>query len=181
MDGYLLGILWGCCTPHHNRLLCRHKDKYYPDYVASQLGGHVRTQMSRTGIQYTVNIPIEFEELYKFGWTLRNNDVRVYPKTDDDKGFCSAWIELHHSADLGRRKDGTRHPRLRIYGNYVLMESIESKISIIANVGQKSILRLHNEKSAEIYYQSYNEITRIRDVFVRNPHISEKIGLILSL
>jgi hypothetical protein len=62
MDGYLLGILWGTCSYHHNGLICRHKNKYYVEIAATQCGGRPRRQKSRTGIQWAVNLPIKIRD-----------------------------------------------------------------------------------------------------------------------
>lgn len=180
MDGYLLGILWGCCSIHHDHLICRHKDRYYPDYLADKFGGHVYMRQARTGSQYVVNLPVHYDILFPYGWTFRNDELRPYPQTDDNIGFCTAWFELHHSVDLRRWKNGTEYLRLRIYGNFALMETLEEKISEITGVGRKSICQLHNGKTSVIYYQSSREISRICNVLIRNPRVENEIDTMLS-
>lgn len=168
MDEYLLGILWGSATIHYNNLIIRNKDKYYVDYAVSALGGHIRTQNSRTGIQYTANLPLQFSALQKYGWTMRNDDIRPYPvNMDDDTGFCSAWIEMHHTLDFCTVR-GAKHRRLRIYGNYSLLSTINQKIAEIAKVKPKSLQILGNDKTAVLYYQSHNEITNICKTFIHH-------------
>jgi hypothetical protein len=168
MDEYLLGILWGSATIHHSNLLIRNKDKYYIDYAVSALGGNIRIQNSRTGIQYTANLPLQFNALQKYGWTMRNDDMRPYPlNIDNSKRFCSAWIEMHHILDFCTIR-GTKRNRLRIYGNYSLLSTMNQKISGIAKVRSKSLQLLHNGKTAVLYYQSYNEITNICKTFIHH-------------
>ena len=180
IDGYLLGILWGCCAVHHLHLVCRCRDSYYPDYVAAHLGGRVRVQQARTGPQYVVDLPISTDALAAYGWQPRNADERPYPHDiDDNAGFCAAWIELHHSVGVHRTKGGFPCPRLRIYGNRLLMGSIETYIAEIAGVGHKSIQQLHNVKTAGIYYQSGAEVSSICTSLIRNPFVRSQIEQII--
>lgn len=166
MNGYLLGILWGCASVHHQNLIIRHRDKHYIETAVSAFGGCIRIQNSRTRIQYTVNLPLHFDVLFKYGWTMRNDDIRPYPvNMNDDIGFCSAWIEMHHTLDF-RTIHNVKHRRLRIYGNYKLLSVMNQKISEIADVKCKSIQLLRNNKTAILYYQSDSEISNICKTFI---------------
>ncbi len=171
MDGYLLGIIWGSASVHHQNLIIKNKDRFYVDYAVTALGGHTRIQYSRTGLQYTANLPLRFDMLQKYNWAMRNDNIRPYPTNmDDDVGFISAWVELHHALDFCTIR-GAKHPRLRIYGNCELMQTINQKISEIAKVKIKTLQFLSNNKTVTLYYQSYDEIVNIHKTFFRHINI----------
>ena len=170
IDDYALGVIWGCGTiaTDDGRLIVRHRDRHYTDYVAGLTGNRVYQQDGRTGTQHVVKVSaISMQELISMGWSPRTADSRGLPGLTDYQAWARAWIELHSVLDYSTRyrRDGTRckRLRLRIYGNHALMSGIGSVLAAGAGVGVKTVQMLHNEMTGALYYQSHSEIVAVLD------------------
>jgi hypothetical protein len=92
--------------------------------------------------------------LERHGWTPRKAPERPYPHGPlDDRGFVRAWVELHGSADIAHigRKRGPA-PRLRVYGNRVLMEDINRIIAAGTGLPLRAMQKTANETTVALYY-----------------------------
>ncbi|MGB9887751.1 MAG: hypothetical protein ACPLRW_12265 [Moorellales bacterium] len=143
---YVLGVLWGTASAGSDRCFwVRHKDRWYPEVVKRWLGvtAGIHEISSRTGRQHRLKVSraadvAALENIFaRHGWSPRNAPRRPYPAgAVDDRGFIRAWVELHSSYDmatLGRKK--VLVPRLRIYGNYELLEEISRVLAAACGVG----------------------------------------------
>ncbi len=159
---YILGVLWGVLSKAEDQYIIRHRDIFFPALIKDhfKIGTAIQEGYSRTGIQYRLKITrgsqvSSFDTiLASQGWASRNNEERPYPaKNVCDKGFIRAWVELHSSADTyrtGRKRTPT--PRLRIYGNKILIEEINWIISANTGLKQRKIQNAANETTKILYY-----------------------------
>lgn len=101
---------------------------------------------------------------------MRNNDVRDMPILDDYRDFIRAYLELHGCLDYSvryKRKDKSvkyKGLRLRIYGNFKLMENLNKVISRECGVKLKTVQGLgsyDNGKTSYLCYTSFEEIDKI--------------------
>lgn len=132
---YVLGVLWGTASLGSGGVFwVRHRDRWYPQVVKDWLGitAGIHQTSSKTGRQHRLKVSraadvAALENIFaRHGWSPRNAPRRPYPAGGvDDRGFIRAWAELHASYDTvaaGRRR--VLLPRLRIYGNYELLDEI---------------------------------------------------------
>lgn len=145
---YILGVLWGTATVSGNCYWVRHRERLYIDIVREHLkitaeghesysytGNQWRLKITRTADVLTIKTLLE-----RHGWTPRQAPERPYPRGSiNDRGFIRAWVELHSSADIastGRKRTPT--PRLRIYGNRLLLEEMNRVIAAGAGWAEPS-------------------------------------------
>lgn len=186
---YVLGILWGISTASEDGYLVRHRDRWYVDTVREYLGITARPQRSRsrTDVQWRLKISraedvqVLRSILEHYGWTPRKAPERPYPKGQiDDRGFIRAWVELHSCADTTRTgKRRAPAPRLRIYGNRLLLEEINLLISAGANVRPRKLQRTQNETTAALCYTWGNCISVLNWLYagaeLYNPDARERL------
>ncbi|WP_338835971.1 hypothetical protein [Neomoorella thermoacetica] len=159
---YILGILWGALSISDEGYWLRHRDRWYIEVVKQYFGiascGH--ESHSNTGGQWRLKITRSADMaavrdlLERHGWTPRKAPKRPYPRGPlDDRGFVRAWVELHGSADIARigRKRGPV-PRLRVYGNWVLMEDINRIIAADTGLPLRALQKTANETTVALYY-----------------------------
>ena len=163
VGAYALGILWGTAsvlTPHE--LIIRHRDKDLMVYAQKllQLPGIPTVITTTDGIQARYRIRRQWvahqmiDWLQDLGWTPRQAAVRPYPRGDlCHRAFIRAWTELHAAADrprLGRQR--REYPRLRIYGNQALLESINTCIDRESELGLRTLQKTSNTSTKALYY-----------------------------
>lgn len=162
LGAYILGILWGALSISDEGYWLRHRDRWYIDAVKQHLGiparGH--ESHSNTGGQWRLKITRSADVaaiktlLEHNGWTHRKALERPYPRGPlDDRGFVRAWVELHGSADVartGRKREPT--PRLRVYGNRLLMEKINHIITANTGLPMRALQKTTNETTVALYY-----------------------------
>jgi len=164
---YILGILWACCGPgDKTHWWVRHRDPWYPEAIRTYLSitARVHKSFSNTGSQARLKIARIADMnkvkqlLYLHGWTPRQSKERLYPSGPlNDRGFIRAWIEIHSHADIartGRKRKPT--PRLRVYGNKLLLEEMNLIIAGRANVQPRTLQRTGNEITKALYYTGRN-------------------------
>ncbi|NLL20070.1 MAG: hypothetical protein GX262_13810 [Clostridia bacterium] len=159
---YILGILWGALSKAEQQYIIRHKDIFFLSLVKRHfgIGTVIQKSYSPTGVQYRLKISRSSHIssidaiLTSQGWAGRNNGERPYPSGSvNDKGFIRAWVELHSSADIHRTgRKRTPIPRLRIYGNKILIEEINRIVSANTNLKQRKIQKTSNEITKALYY-----------------------------
>lgn len=163
---YILGILWGTMGQSDEGYWLRHQDRWYIDTARAVLGIEPEPQevRSRSGLQCRLKIVSArdvrtIENLLRaHGWTARKAPVRPYPSGSlDDRGFIRAWVELHGVLDVRRakRRDGSRYPqrRLRIYGNWALLEEMNYILSAATGLNPRTLQRTSNKITKALYYQ----------------------------
>lgn len=160
---YLLGVLWGRTSVGSDRSFwVRHRDKWYPEAVKSWLGitAGIREVSSGTGRQYRLKVSraadiATLENIFaRYGWSPRNAPRRPYPAGEvDDRGFIRAWVELHSSYDMAAmRLTKTLRPRLRIYGNYELLNEVNWMLAAACGVGLRKLQKAPSTTTKIIYY-----------------------------
>ena len=163
---YILGILWGTMSVGESGFWVRHRDPWFVETVRThlELSPSIHAVSSATGPQYRLKI-VRAETvrglkalLERHGWTPRKDSIRPYPSGDiDDRGFIRAWTELHSHADTfqAKRRNGTHYPqkRLRIYGNFLLLDDINRVIC--AGIGQspRKLQKTTNKTTKALYFQ----------------------------
>ncbi len=147
----------------------RHRDRWYiatvRDYLGISAAGH--ESYSSTGTQHRLKIThrkdvARIEKILStYGWAPRKAQARPYPLGDiDDRSFIRAWTELHSHADMrnAKRRDGNYFPqrRLRIYGNFVLLEEINLVLAAACNLRPRKLQNTSNDITKALYYQGKN-------------------------
>ncbi|OPX84589.1 MAG: hypothetical protein A4E53_03847 [Pelotomaculum sp. PtaB.Bin104] len=101
------------------------------------------------------------------------------------RGFIRAWVELHSSIDvarIGQKKAPT--PRLRIYGNRLLMEEMNHIISAGTGVSVRALQKTANETTVGLYYVGRSFRTVFQWLYdgasLYNPVVREKFQYILA-
>ena len=185
---YLLGVLWGGigCAGDGTYWL-RHQDRWYVDFVRDSLEISREAHMVRldSGPQWRLRITrpedvIRLNGLFAtYGWSPRRSEVRSYPAGRlHDRAFIRAWAELHGSADIAD-SHGRRTPRLRIYGNRALVETINHTVSGYTGLPLRRVQRTGNETTKALYYLG-KTMFRVLDTLyqhatVSNPHARARL------
>lgn len=159
---YIMGIFWGALSVTDEGYWLRHRDSWYIDTVKQYLGITAREHesYSNTGGQWRLKITRSADvaaiktHLECYGWTPRKALERPYPHGPlDDRGFVRAWVELHGSADVSRiGRKRTLTPRLRVYGNRVLMDDINRIIATDTGLPLRTLQKTANEATVALYY-----------------------------
>jgi hypothetical protein len=179
MDNYTLGIVWSIGSYQENRFVFRHRDKYYLERINQYCNNTIYQQAGRTGKPQYV-LKTGFFSLSDFeGWTERNSEQRNVPLLDDYKDFLRAYFEIHSCLDYctayknyGRKNQQKYYRlRLRIYGNYVLIESLNRILNQECKVGSKKVqyININGGKTAYLQYASYDEILTIYNWLIGDP------------
>lgn len=175
---YHLGILWsiGSYNEKENVFTIRHRNKYFLEQLKLYFDNSIYIQKSKTGDQYVFKTRmIDIEQLKELGWTERNSDQRDLPILNDYKDFLRAYIELHSCLDycVAYRKkpryDKYYRLRLRIYGNMILIQSINKILNQYVGVGLKKEQKTINDKTYYIAYTSLQEIQAIYSWVIGEP------------
>lgn len=169
-----MGIIWGIGGFAEGRFILRHKDKYFleqmhlPNTIYSQITARGKMQyVLKTKGVTPADIP---------GWSARNASERNVPILDDYRDFLRAYIELHGCLDycIAYTREKSKHKykklRLRIYGNNILIQSINAILHENCFVGLKSIQKTANDTTKYISYTSYNELLKIFEWIDGYPH-----------
>lgn len=178
---YQLGIIWSIGSwQNEGKIIFRHRDRYYLEQLEPLFESKIYKQHSRTGLQYALKTTLlSPKQLDEYGWYARNADQRNVPMhLPRYKDFLRAYIEIHGFLDYctvyidSRKKTGKyRKLRLRIYGNEVLIASLNAIIQQeIGGVLPKKPQIIHNGKTAILYYQNFAEIDRIYNYIFDDPY-----------
>lgn len=189
---YVLGILWGTMAKWEEGYWVRHRDKWYIDTIRDyfNITAVVQEVKSSTGIQYRLKIVktdiVNYftDILYNYDWKPRNSQERPYPSGSlNDRGFIRAWVELHNSIDIrqAKHRDGNYYPqkRLRIYGNWLLLEEINNILSSATGLQLRTLQKTTNEITKILYYQGKNVLPVVNWLYDRaeiwNPVVRRKL------
>ena len=172
-DAYALGLLWGTAGfPDAQTLLIRHRDRALIILLRDLLDvpGSITTGSTPLGLQTrlkisrTTTVRSLRQWLTDQGWTPRQAVVRPYPTGSlDDRAFIRAWVELHAVTDQarsGRRRQ--LRPRLRIYGNQVLLATMNTQISLATGLPQRTMQKTTNVSTRALYYTGQSAQTVLR-------------------
>lgn len=182
MDNYTLGIIWSIGTFQENRFIFRYRNKYFLEQIQRYCNNSTYKQTGRTGKPQYVLKTVSFTPDNFKGWTERNAEQRNIPILTDYKDFLRAYFEIHSCLDYctsyynrGRNK-GLKYKRLRlrVYGNYIIIESINNILKQECKVGGKKVQWVNiNDKTAYLQYTAYDEITTIYDWLTGKPRHKE--------
>ena len=161
---YALGLLWGTASfPSAQVLLVRHRDRALVILLRDllTLPGSIWTYPAPTGaqtclkVQRTTAVRCVRQWLTDHDWTPRQAAVRPYPTGFlDNRAFIRAWVELH-AAVTDQVRSGRRRqlrPRLRIYGNYALLTTMNNQISTGTGLPQRTLQKTTNVSTRALYY-----------------------------
>ena len=162
---YQLGIFWGIASFSDDRTTFRCKNKYFLDIINKTLNNTVYLQYAKDKDQYVLKSQlIDIESFIINNWTDRNAYIRDVPSLKCYKDFLRAYIELHSSLDYSTRYSNNRKNkykalRLRIYGNFQLIDSINHIINKeIPSISLKTTQKAANKTTRVLYYSSPSEI-----------------------
>ena len=173
IDMYILGIVWSISSINSDeRIVFRHKEKYFLQCLQSYFGGTIYEQEARTDKQYVLKFKRDdlLLELNEFGYSSRNSNNRIVPIIADKK-FLQAYLEIHSKADWqtaysNNRKRKYKKVRIRVYGNSGLINGINILMRDIIGVELKTPQKCHNEKTMYLSYGSQAEIDIICNAFI---------------
>lgn len=159
IDGaYCLGLIWGIGALLGDYFVFRTKDKSVLALIRERLNS--KSQIYPVGKTYALKIAAGAdvkkltEWLTSMGWTRRQAQERKYPEAKgiNHRGFIAGWARLHSSADTVRTKWG-ENPRVRIYGNYALMQTMSEIIASQTDIPIMKPQKAPNEITKILYYQ----------------------------
>lgn len=170
-SNYQLGIIFsiGRYEPTENKFIIRHKDKHYIETISSSTTYNLYQQIYKNQKQYVIKLPNYKPD----NWNSRNSEERSIPILSDYKDFLRAYMEIHSTLDYStrhNRKSKYKALRLRIYGNKIIIQSINNLLFQNIQVTLKSVQILSNNKTAYISYTSFDEILKIYDYIYGVPY-----------
>lgn len=177
-NSYQLGIIWsiGSYNDIDNRITFRHKNKYFLEQLYIDKNT-IFPQQARTDIQYVLKTFININQLKDLGWTERNSVQRDLPILEDYKDFIRAYLEIHSAfswqTSYLRNKRKYYRVRLRIFGNYILIESINNLLAELKIIEKKKVQDTHNDTTAYIQLTSLEELNRLFDYIDKTPKCLE--------
>ena len=166
---YQLGIIWGVGNYNGSEMFFRSRHRYFLEQLEPLADSEVFSHIVEDKRQYKLKTALfDIEELKNLGWTERNADTRNIPVLDDAeyKDFVRAYMELHSTLTYRtvRNKKGDKtHKvlRFRIYGNELLIRSINQIFYEFADVPKKNLEMSRNGKTATMSYAKLDEIISI--------------------
>lgn len=176
---YQLGILWGIGSyVESENLICfRHKERYFLEQIEDLCNFEIYP--SNDSFVLKTNL-IKIEDLYNLGWSMRNSDQRNIPvlnNLNDYKDFLRAYFELHScthwQTTYTRKKDKYYRFSIRIFGNYILMESISNLLNELIEITKKKPQLVHNYKTTYLVYSSYAELEKIFNYLSGEPYFEK--------
>ena len=174
MDNYTLGILWGCGQYSENRMIVRHSQRYFVEQIQAIFGRTIYEQIGTSGKkQYVLKFRMPESCLLDWGWSPRNAKVRHIPAGSDAE-FLRAYLEMHSSvswqtAYTRRDRKKYRKVRLRVYGNFDLINEINLLISEVCGVSLKTPQKTEGETTTYLSFASQQELSQIYDTLHRQP------------
>jgi hypothetical protein len=174
---YHLGLIWSIGTFQENRFIFRHKDRYFLEQIQQYVNNSIYKQQSRTGDQYVLKTKdFYMNQLIEYGWTERNADERNVPILPDYKDFLRAYMELHstlsYQTSYDKRNGNKKYYRLRIriFGNKILLESINKILTDTIHISLKTLQKTNNDKTFYTQYTSLTDIKKIFNYITGEPH-----------
>ncbi len=170
LSNYELGIFWaiGSCVREEDAVTFKDRRKYFVEKMESITDSNMYERTtSKNKTQYVLKSYIfDIDSFLKNGWTERKAQIRNVPYLDDYKDFLRAYIELHSSMDYSIRysrnkKRKWKALRLKIYGNWQLIDSINSILNANVGVTSKTPQKTANETTKVLNYTSLKEIESI--------------------
>ncbi|CAM2972696.1 hypothetical protein HAHI6034_11790 [Hathewaya histolytica] len=163
---YQLGIIFsiGSYNKEDARITFRHKERYFLEQLQTLFPNTIYGQEVHSGKQYVMKASINIETLDNLNWNARNSDVRKLPILEKYKDFLRAYLEIHSRFDYCTTYTGNRkyyRLRLRIYGNFNIIENINSILAIEVKTKKKSIYTTPNGKTSVLCYTNLEEIRNI--------------------
>jgi|LFRM01.1.fsa_nt_gb hypothetical protein len=168
LGAYLLGILWGTMSVSKEGYLVTHRDTFFIETIKNHLRLSAKGFRTRDGAQLRLKISTKRDiatienMILPHGWKPRKKKERPYPSGSiDDRGFVRAWVELHSTADFRStgRKGYSRQHRLRVYGNWALLEKMNLVISSATGLAPRRLQPTTTEITKVIYYHGSSVAT----------------------
>ena len=169
-----MGIAWGIGGFVEGKFVLRHEYKYFLEQM--KLPNKIYHQITEKGkTQYVVKTVTIIPDNLP-GWSPRNSPERDIPVLKDYHDFVRAYIELHTCLDYClsySTRDGKiykyKHFRMRIYGNSILIQSINNLLHENCGTNAKSLQKTPNKTTKYIAYTSLGELTNIFDWIDGSP------------
>lgn len=191
---YILGVLWGTMSEWEDGFWLRHRDRFFLSAVRDymKIGTGIQVIASRSGPQYRIKIVRKktVEEmctlLHGYGWKPRNAAERTYPNGEiNHRGFIRAWVELHATADIrqSKNRNGTYSPqkRLRIYGNWLLLEDINRILCSETGLKPRRLQNTQNQITKALYFQGASITSVLEWLYegaeIWNPAVRERMEI----
>ncbi len=179
ITSYQLGIIWsiGSYDDIDNRILFRHQNKYFLEQL-NIFENTIYPQKARTGIQYCLKTCLlDIEKLKEIGWTERNTKQRNLPILNDYKDFLRSYFEIHSKfgwqTTYTRKKQKYYRIKLRVYGNEVLIESINNLLSELRIIEKKKIQNTTNETTKYLSLTDLEELIKLFEYLDGEPKCQE--------
>ncbi len=180
VSNYVLGIIFSIGSIAEGRLIFRHKYRYFLEQIQAICGNTIYEQENKGKPQYVMKTrSFDIDELKQYGWEERNAEQRNIPTLDNCSDFLRAYIELHGALDYSTRymnrskRERYRGLRLRIYGNYIIINSINNILHRYVKTNLKTSQLNINGKTAILYYTSFKEIDAIVNYISGTPCFKE--------
>ena len=165
---YQLGIFWSIASISGQTTTIRHNDNYYLEEISKVLDNKIYCQIVKNKSQYVLKSTIVDIDSFKANnWTERNSKERELPKLESYEDFLRAYIEIHSCLDYSTRyrkkpkKEKYKGLRLRIYGNWKLINNINSIFNKELGLKPKSPQKTQNDTTKYISFASQGEINQI--------------------
>lgn len=144
---YQLGILRCCSVYSDGKIVVKSKYRYFLEQLQPALSLGIYQSNTRTGKLYYMK--------GSFAYNL--------PEYEDDIFFAQVYLELHGSFDYISGK--YKKVRLRIYGNFSTIYSINKIIAIHFYFPQKTIQHAGKSRYC-LYFTGHKELSIMCDFFM---------------
>jgi hypothetical protein len=167
-----LGFIWGTVGyTEKGVFFIRNQNRSVVGMIkkALHLDVPIEALNGRTGIEFRCRIRARkdvgsmLDFLQDLEWTPLNAEVRHYPQFEelDHRAFIRGWCFLHSTMNTIKtsRPAGMRKPRLRIYGNAEMLETMKEVIARYCDAPIVTPQRTVRDKIKNLYYQGTAAVT----------------------
>lgn len=175
LSNYELGILWSLGRYDKSKdqfIISCQDDGQGNEYFIEQFS-RITNKSPRTTIagkklrHYLITYVFDIKELRSIGWAPEDTITKEVPVLDDYKDFIRSYIETKGTIDYYPVKTSkgvvNYRVRLRIYGDYAVLDKINTELSIHTNSIPKKIFVRKNTDLAYLYYTSIGDLNNILD------------------
>jgi len=179
LTDYQKGIFWGIGSyvKEEDSVTFKDRRKHFLKIMGEITGNKVYKQITpKNKKQYVVKSYLyDIETFKKNNWTERKAKTRELPPLKNYKDFLRAYIELHSGLgySIRRRKKKYKGLRLRIYGNWKLIKSVNKIINENTKIGLKNPQNAPNEITKILVYTNTEQINKIYEFIYGEPYYKE--------
>jgi hypothetical protein len=164
---WITGFVWGVGSLTWDRLIIRYHDKELLQQIADTLQTEAKPYhptKGKTALRFSATHPFA-QRLLSLGWTGRMDKDRQYPQGEfDELEFIRGYTHTKATTDLWhyttRKGERKSSPRLRIWGSYDIVYSIDRFfVRELSTTPKKPYL--HRSSTGDCYvvnYQSKREV-----------------------